>query len=111
MSMPAPIVLLAGPHGSGKSSLGSRACTALDLRFLDLASLPLPEQRARLEAWARRKEDEPPADVVALPVELQAQTGALRLARRVGPLPQIGRRGEHCREVVCSTEDEGLLEG
>lgn len=86
MSMPAPIVLLAGPHGSGKSGLGSRACAALGLRFLDLASLPLPEQRARLEAWARRKEDEPPADVVALPVELQAQTGALRLARRVGVL-------------------------
>ncbi len=43
MSSPS-VVFLAGPHGSGKTTLGSRACAALGLRFLDLSEAPIAEQ-------------------------------------------------------------------
>ena len=33
-----PIIFLLGPPGVGKSTLGSRACKELGLKFLDLAA-------------------------------------------------------------------------
>lgn len=40
----APMIFLAGPPGTGKSSLGRRACQALHLRFLDLSTPTINEE-------------------------------------------------------------------
>lgn len=77
-----PVVFLAGPHGSGKSTLGARACAALGLRFLDHAVAPVTEQRAQLDAAIAGRS----ADVIALPVELQEAPATFKLARREGVL-------------------------
>ena len=42
-----PIIFLVGPPGAGKTTLGSRACKALGLAFLDLAEADL-EQLTRV---------------------------------------------------------------
>ena len=63
-----PLLFLAGPHGSGKSALGARACAELGLRFLDLSEAPVAVQHAQLDAVIAERS----ADVIALSVELQA---------------------------------------
>ena len=83
-----PIIFLLGPPGVGKSTLGSRACKKLGLKFLDLASVPVaaPEdgdRRSDLERLSRAIA-ECAADVVELPWEIQQERQALALARKSG---------------------------
>jgi len=67
------MVFLAGPPGAGKSSLGSRACQELGLRFLDLGATSLASAI-----------DQHLADVIELPWSIQQDGDALALARRSG---------------------------
>jgi len=76
------MIFLAGPPGSGKTSLGSRACQVLGLRFLSLPDGPPEETRAALAAVIRERS----ADVVELPWSLQLTEGVLREARKAGRL-------------------------
>jgi hypothetical protein len=83
-----PIVFLLGPPGAGKTSLGSRACKELGLRFFDLAGAPADAagddrgapDRERLSGLVA----EHTADVVELPWPLQQERETLGLARRSG---------------------------
>lgn len=65
-----------------KTSLGTRACAQIGLRFLDLSDVPVAEQRARLDSVIADRT----ADVVALSVELQEPAATFKLARRAGVL-------------------------
>lgn len=125
---PRPIIFLLGPPGAGKSTLGSRTCTALGLRFLELAGAPAAAPAEDdLERLSRLVADRA-ADVIELPWPLQQERRALVLARRSGvplllwahpeemqarsgheeplftPVPRLkirggfGRRGTGCRE-------------
>lgn len=71
-----PIIFLLGPPGAGKTTLGSRACKALSLAFLDLAEADL-EQLTRVAG-------DTSADVIELPWALQHERRALALVRRSG---------------------------
>ena len=82
-----PTVFLAGPPGSGKTSLGSRVCQTLGLTFLDL-SAPAPsagDPQAGMAELAAAIAGHT-ADVVALSWSLQGDSRALALARRSGEL-------------------------
>ena len=72
------MVFLIGPHGSGKSTLGRRVTTELELRFVDLADDASSE--ARLEELIRRRG----ADLVALPWAPTRDASWLSLCRRSG---------------------------
>ena len=83
-----PIIFLAGPPGAGKSTLGSRACNELGLRFLDLATV-LPDSHPEGDFSAHmaalsRVVAEHAADVIELPWDLQQERQALVLARKSG---------------------------
>ncbi len=84
-----PMIFLAGPPGSGKTTLGHRVCEQLDLKFLDL-SRPrnlsgLPEAGAEKEALTAAIRERS-ADVIALSWRLQQDTTVRTLARRSGIL-------------------------
>lgn len=128
-----PILFLLGPPGSGKTTLGSQACTDLGLAFVDLAGVDL-ERLSRVVS-------ETAADVVELPWALQRERSALALVRKSGrslvlwahpedmqaragrdeplftPVPRLkirggfGRNGTGCREFrhLARTCDETLL--
>jgi ATPase family associated with various cellular activities (AAA) len=76
------IVFLAGPPGSGKTSLGSRVCQELGLRFASLPDGTSDLGRAAMEAVIRQRS----ADVVELPWTLQLAEGVFREARQAGRL-------------------------
>ncbi len=76
------VVFLAGPPGSGKSTLGRGACEALGLRFLDFdrgGDGTSSTMEVIADALERRS-----ADVVALPWELQLRPSTLAWCRRTG---------------------------
>jgi len=81
--IPTPIIFLAGPPGSGKTTLGARACQKLGIKFLDLRTetkVPAEKLRSTLtEAVETRS-----ADVIELPWSLQQDKKALTMARRSG---------------------------
>jgi hypothetical protein len=82
-----PMIFLAGPPGAGKSSLGEKACRALDLRFLDLSTptineLSLLSQKEILTEAVNKRI----ADVIALPWLLQKDKGIRAWLRRSGTL-------------------------
>ena len=72
------MVFLVGPPGSGKSTLGRRACSELALRFVDLADEGSAD--AKLEELVRVQG----ADVVALPWAPMGDATRLGLCRRNG---------------------------
>ena len=74
----APMVFLAGPPGSGKSALGSRACAELGLRFADLDDDG--RTGATLEEVVRTRA----ADVVTVPWAPARDAGWLGLCRSSG---------------------------
>ncbi len=74
----APLVFLVGPPGSGKSTLGRRACTELGLRFVDLVNDG--RTHAALEELVGTKG----ADVVALPWAPTSDAPWFGLCRRTG---------------------------
>ena len=82
-----PLIFLAGPPGSGKSSLGKKACQKLELRFVDLSAPNINNQ-----SFLSQKEilteviNKRSADVIALPWSLQQDKGMRTLARRFGVL-------------------------
>ena len=82
-----PMIFLAGPPGVGKSSLGEKACQAIDLRFLDLSTpainepLIVSQKESLIEAINSRS-----ADIVALPWALQKDNGIRTWLRRSGVL-------------------------
>ena len=72
------IVFLVGPPGSGKSTLGAKACTELGLSFLDL------HYQANLEATLQDAIATREADVIALPWAPDLDKSWLRLCRKSG---------------------------
>lgn len=82
-----PLIFLAGPPGSGKSSLGKKACQKLELRFVDLSTPNINNQsllsQKEILAEVINKRS---ADVIALPWSLQQNKGMRTLARRFGVL-------------------------
>ncbi len=82
-----PLIFLAGPPGSGKTTLGHQVCEELGLRFLDLSkpttlsvARGLEPERKVLETAITNR----PADVVALSWPLQQDKAVRVLARRSG---------------------------
>lgn len=73
-----PLIFLAGPPGSGKTSLGRRACQDLALRFLELP----PGGAASIEAVIDLVSAS--ADVVELSWEMQQDPATLRHCRQRG---------------------------
>lgn len=82
-----PMIFLAGPPGSGKSSLGKKACQKLDLRFVDLSTPKINNQ-----SFLSQKEilteviNKRSTDVIAFPWSLQQDKGMRKLTRRFGVL-------------------------
>ncbi|MEA3416406.1 MAG: AAA family ATPase [Thermodesulfobacteriota bacterium] len=82
-----PLIFLTGPPGSGKSSLGKKACQKLELRFVDLSTLNINNQ-----SFLSQKEilteviNKRSADAIALPWSLQQDKGMRTLTRRFGVL-------------------------
>jgi hypothetical protein len=80
-----PVIFLVGPPGAGKSSLGKRACRALDLRFNDLSTPaineePLSVQKKMLNEAIKKRV----TDVIAIPWLLQNDKRIRTLVRRSG---------------------------
>ncbi len=82
-SSPATI-FLAGPPGSGKTTLGKRACAELSWRFLDLHGIvqSVDDATSALARIVAAGE----ADLIELPWELTEHRAALSFARRSGIL-------------------------
>ena len=77
-----PLIFLAGPHGSGKTSLGGEACRRLGWTFVDLPpSAQLADLRRAIESHS--------ANVIALPWELLQDPKVLKLARKYGELEAL----------------------
>lgn len=79
---PRPI-FLAGPPGSGKTTLGGRSCQALDLRFLDFPRDVESTSTPSLEDIERTLGSQV-IDVVALPWKLQLASDTFAWCRRKG---------------------------
>ena len=75
-----PLVFLAGPPGSGKTTLGAKACEVLSLRFADL-----PDDGGTMAALERMAGG-PQADVVAIPWAPGRDAAWLRFCRKAGRL-------------------------
>lgn len=79
-----PMIFLAGPPGAGKTALGTKVCTELNLRFLDFSRPNMPQaidaERQALETTIKDRS----ADVIALSWNLQQHAAVLTLTRRSG---------------------------
>ncbi len=82
-----PMIFLCGPPGSGKTTVGAKACQNLELRFIDLSTpeineKPLSSQKKIcMEAINNRS-----ADVIALPWSFQEDRSVRKLIRSLGVL-------------------------
>lgn len=82
-----PMIFLCGPPGSGKTTVGAKACQNLKLRFIDLSTpeineKPLSSQKEIfMEAINNRS-----ADVIALPWSFQEDRSVRKLIRSLGVL-------------------------
>ncbi|WP_321416939.1 AAA family ATPase [uncultured Desulfobacter sp.] len=82
-----PMIFLCGPPGSGKTTVGAKACQNLELRFIDLSTpeideKPLSSQKEIcMEAINNRS-----ADVIALPWSFQEDRSVRKWIRSLGAL-------------------------
>ena len=82
-----PMIFLCGPPGSGKTTVGAKACQNLELRFIDLSTpeideKPLSSQKEIcMEAINNRS-----ADVIALPWSFQEDRSVRKWIRSLGVL-------------------------
>jgi hypothetical protein len=101
-----PVIFLLGPPGSGKTSIGGKACSELGLRFSDL----IPSPTSSKDGWSAIKyvlEQEAP-DVIALPWSLQQQPAVLAKCRVTGttvvlwahPTEMLARAGNNAAELT-----------
>ena len=82
-----PIIFLAGPPGSGKTTLGAKTCQNLELQFIDFSTpeineKPLSSQKEILTEAINNGS----AEVIALPWSLQEDRSVQKLIRRLGVL-------------------------
>lgn len=100
------LIFLLGPPGSGKTTLGSAACSRLGLRFLDLPDDALGDPETIEAAVAA-------ADVVTLPWLLQSDAAILRTARRLGTTIALWAHPEtmqaRARQPIVFTARRGLV--
>lgn len=78
----APLIFLAGPPGSGKTSLGRRVCQELGLRFLELSPDPAASKDGPSEMEVVI--DQRSADLVTLPWDFQQAPSTFARCRRAG---------------------------
>jgi len=85
-----PMLFLAGPPGSGKTSLGGRVCADLELRFLDLATVirDVGDMQS-LQGALKEVIHQRAGDVVELSWPLQLARGTFALCRRHGRLTAL----------------------
>ncbi|MGD9825884.1 AAA family ATPase [Desulfobacter sp.] len=82
-----PMIFLYGPPGSGKTTLGAKACQNLGLRFIDFSTPEINEKPLSLqkelfmEAINNRS-----GDVIALPWSFQEDRSVRKLIRSFGLL-------------------------
>src|SRR4030081_2517386 len=89
----AAMVFLVGPPGSGKSALGRRVCTELELRLVDLIDDGRTDETLQEVVRARG------ADVVTLPWARREMPAWLNLCRRSQKRWRCGRTRSTCRHV------------
>ncbi len=82
-----PMIFLGGPPGSGKTTVGAKACQNLELRFIDFSTpeineRPLSSQKEILTEAINNES----AEVIALPWSLQEDRSVQKLIRRLGVL-------------------------
>ena len=114
-----PMIFLAGPPGSGKSTLGEKACHRLELRFIDL-STPMINNQSFLSQKKILTEiiDKRSADVITLSWSLQQDKGVRKLVVRFGvflflwahPLDMQARSG-HLESVLTPSSRIRTKEG
>ena len=82
-----PMIFLCGPPGSGKTTVGAKACQKLELRFIDLSTPEIDEKSLSsqkeicMETINNRS-----ADVIALPWSFQEDRSVRKWIRSLGVL-------------------------
>ena len=80
-----PIIFLAGPPGSGKTTLGAKTCQNLELQFIDFSTPEINEKllSSQKEILTEAINNES-AEVIALPWSLQEDRSIQKLNQAFG---------------------------
>jgi DNA polymerase III delta prime subunit len=82
-----PMIFLCGPPGSGKTTLGAKACQNLGLRFIDFSTPEINEKPLSLQKEICMEAiNNQSADVIALPWSFQEDRSVRKLIRSFGVL-------------------------